>query len=96
MLSIPTTHFVARAKAILHRDARLSLIWSYFTALVIIEVVYFSMSLARFRKAIGRWHEVHYRDLLPENVFALSQVSIFGDHVLLFIGGFLLVLSVYP
>ena len=53
MLTMPTTHFVALAQAILYRGAGLSVVWQHFAALVLIGMVFFSVSLARFRKAIG-------------------------------------------
>jgi len=53
MLSMPTTHFVALAQAILYRGAGFSVVWPKFVALILIGTVFFSVSLARFRKAIG-------------------------------------------
>jgi ABC-2 type transport system permease protein len=53
MSSMPTTHFVALAQAILYRGAGLSVVWPQFVALILIGTVFFSISLARFRKAIG-------------------------------------------
>jgi ABC-2 type transport system permease protein len=53
MLTMPTTHFVALAQAILYRGAGFSIVWPQFAALLLIGAVFFSTSLARFRKAIG-------------------------------------------
>jgi ABC-2 type transport system permease protein len=53
MLSMPTTHFVALAQAILYRGAGFPIVWPQFAALFLIGTVFFSVSLARFRKAIG-------------------------------------------
>ena len=53
MLTMPTTHFVALAQAILYRGAGLSVVWQHFVALILIGTVFFSISLARFRKTIG-------------------------------------------
>lgn len=53
MSSMPTTHFAALAQAILYRGAGLSVVWPQFVALILIGSVFFSISLARFRKAIG-------------------------------------------
>jgi ABC-2 type transport system permease protein len=53
MLTMPTTHFVALAQAILYRGAGFSVVWPHFAALLLIGTVFFSISLARFRKAIG-------------------------------------------
>jgi len=53
MLSMPTTHFVALAQAILYRGAGFPVVWPKFAALLLIGTVFFSVSLARFRKAIG-------------------------------------------
>lgn len=50
----PTTHFVELAQAILYRGAGLAVVWKPFLALAAIGAVLFTVSLARFRKAIGQ------------------------------------------
>jgi ABC-2 type transport system permease protein len=50
----PTTHFVACAQAIHYRGAGLAVIWPHALALAAIGAVFFALSLARFRKAIGQ------------------------------------------
>lgn len=54
MLAAPTTHFVALAQAILFRGAGLGVVWPQFLALVVIGVALFSLSLARFRRAVNQ------------------------------------------
>lgn len=54
MLAAPTTHFVMLAQAILYRGAGLDVVWPQFLALIGIGAVLFSLSLARFRKAISQ------------------------------------------
>lgn len=54
MLIAPTTHFVKFAQAILFRGAGLSVVWPQFAALAAIGIILFSLSLARFRKTLGR------------------------------------------
>lgn len=53
MQAAPTTHFVTFAEAILFRGAGLSVVWPQFAALALIGIVLFSLSLARFRKALA-------------------------------------------
>jgi ABC-2 type transport system permease protein len=53
MLAAPNTHFVMLAQAILFRGAGISVVWPQFVSLVLIGVVLFAISLARFRKTIG-------------------------------------------
>lgn len=53
MQAAPNTHFVIIAQAILYRGAGLSVVWPQFIALVVIGIVLFSLSLARFRKTVG-------------------------------------------
>jgi ABC-2 type transport system permease protein len=52
-LGLPTTHFVALAKAILFRGAGFSIVWPEFLALGVIGTALFVPSLVRFRKTIG-------------------------------------------
>ena len=52
MLLAPTTHFVELSQAILFRSAGLDVVWKQFLVLLLIGSVLFSISLARFRKAI--------------------------------------------
>ncbi|CAO3439111.1 ABC transporter permease [Azospirillum doebereinerae] len=54
MLAAPTTHFVTLAQAILFRGAGLHVVWPQFLALTVIGVILFSLSLARFRRAINQ------------------------------------------
>jgi ABC-2 type transport system permease protein len=54
MLAAPTTHFVQLGQAILFRGAGLSVVWPQLLAMASIGTVLFVLSLARFRKAIGR------------------------------------------
>jgi len=54
MLAAPTTHFVKFAQAILFRGAGLSVVWPQFAALALIGIILFSISLARFRKTLGK------------------------------------------
>lgn len=54
MLLAPTTHFVELGQAILYRGAGLDVVWRPFLALAVIGAVLFSLSLARFRRTIGR------------------------------------------
>ena len=53
MLGAPTTHFVELGQAILFRGAGLGVVWPEFLALLVIGVVLFGFSLARFRKTIS-------------------------------------------
>jgi ABC-2 type transport system permease protein len=62
MLVAPTTHFVKFAQAILFRGAGLSVVWPQFAALALIGTILFSLSLARFRKTLGKMAE---QDALP-------------------------------
>lgn len=48
----PTTHFVAFSQAVLYRGAGIGIVMSQMLALAAIGVVYFAVSLGRFRKAI--------------------------------------------
>jgi len=54
MLAAPTTHFVAAAQAILYRGAGFDVVWPQFLAVLVIGVVLFFASLARFRKTISQ------------------------------------------
>ncbi|NML28828.1 ABC transporter permease [Zoogloea sp. G-4-1-14] len=54
MLLAPTTHFIELSQAILYRGAGLDLVWEPFAYLLVIGAVLFTLSLARFRKAIGQ------------------------------------------
>ncbi|QCJ70192.1 hypothetical protein C9446_10195 [Providencia heimbachae] len=53
MLTMPTTHFVNLAQAILYRGAGFQIVWPQFIILVIIGAVFFSLALVRFRKTIA-------------------------------------------
>lgn len=54
MLTMPTTHFVSLAQAILYRGAGLSIVWPQFLTLLAIGGVFFLIALLRFRKT--DWH----------------------------------------
>lgn len=54
MLAAPTTHFTELSQAILYRGAGLGVVWRPFLALAGIGAVFFLVSLARFRRAIGQ------------------------------------------
>lgn len=49
----PSTHFVAFAQAVLYRGAGIGIVWPSLAALAGIAVVFFGISLARFRAAIA-------------------------------------------
>jgi ABC-2 type transport system permease protein len=53
MLVAPTTHFVKMAQAILFRGAGLDVVWPQLAMITILGAVFFSISLARFRKTIS-------------------------------------------
>ncbi|HGI5213084.1 TPA: ABC transporter permease [Providencia alcalifaciens] len=53
MLTMPTTHFVSLAQAILYRGAGFQIVWPQFAILVVIGSVFFSFALMRFRKTIA-------------------------------------------
>lgn len=53
MLTMPTTHFVSLAQAILYRGADFSIVWPQFLTLLAIGGVFFTIALLRFRKTIG-------------------------------------------
>ena len=53
MLAAPTTHFVSLAQAILYRGAGIEVVWPSFIAIVAIGAVFFTLSLALFRKSLA-------------------------------------------
>ena len=53
MLTMPTTHFVSLAQAILYRGAGFSIVWPQFLTLLAIGAAFFLIALLRFRKTIG-------------------------------------------
>ncbi|EMD1715569.1 ABC transporter permease [Providencia stuartii] len=53
MLTMPTTHFVSLAQAILYRGAGFQIVWPQFIVLFIIGIVFFSFALMRFCKTIA-------------------------------------------
>ncbi|MBW7981685.1 ABC transporter permease [Enterobacillus tribolii] len=53
MLTMPTTHFVSLAQAILYRGADFSIVWPQFVYLLVIGGSFFLIALSRFRKTIG-------------------------------------------
>lgn len=52
MMFAPTTHFVELGQAILYRGAGIEVVWKSFAWLLGIGAVFFTFSLARFRKSI--------------------------------------------
>lgn len=54
MLLAPTTHFVQLGQGILFRGAGIGVVWPSFLALFTIGCLFFSISLARFRKTISQ------------------------------------------
>ncbi len=54
MLAAPTTHFAALGQAVLFRGAGLDVVWPQFLALTVIGLVFFIISLNRFRKTISQ------------------------------------------
>jgi ABC-2 type transport system permease protein len=50
----PTPHFVSFAQAVLYRAAGLDIVWRDLAALAAITLVFFSVALMRFRKAIAQ------------------------------------------
>jgi len=54
MQTMPTTHFVSAAQAILYRGAGLDVVWPQLLAIIAIGGVLFALSLARFRKTISQ------------------------------------------
>ncbi len=53
MQTMPTTHFVSLAQAILYRGADFLIVWPQFIYLIIIGGVFFGAALLRFRKTIS-------------------------------------------
>lgn len=53
MLTMPTTHFVSLAQAILYRGAGFEIVWLQFLTLIAIGGAFFTIALLRFRKTIG-------------------------------------------
>ena len=53
MLVAPTTHFVKMAQAILYRGAGFDVVWPQMLAILVIGAAFFTIALARFRKAIA-------------------------------------------
>ena len=53
MLTMPTTHFVSLAQAILYRGADFAIVWPQFLTLLAIGGAFFGIALVRFRKTIG-------------------------------------------
>lgn len=54
MLIAPTTHFIELSKAILFKDADLSIVWQQFMMLFIIGIVFFYFAHQRFRSTISK------------------------------------------
>ena len=53
MQAAPTTHFVSLAQAILYRGAGLDVVWPQFIILILTGIIFFCITLVRFRKTIG-------------------------------------------
>ena len=53
MLTMPTTHFVSLAQAILYRGAGFEIVWPQFLTLMAIGGAFFTIAQLRFRKTIG-------------------------------------------
>lgn len=53
MLTMPTTHFVSLAQAILYRGAGFEIVLPQFLTLMAIGGAFFTIALLRFRKTIG-------------------------------------------
>ncbi len=53
MLTMPTTHLVSLAQAMLYRGASFAIVWPQFLTLLAIGGVFFTIALLRFRKTIG-------------------------------------------
>jgi ABC-2 type transport system permease protein len=49
----PTPHFVSFAQAVLYRAAGLDIVWPQLAALAAITMVFFGVSLTRFRKTLA-------------------------------------------
>lgn len=54
MLFAPTTHFVSASQSILYRGAGIELIWKQMVIIFTIGLVFYSVSLTRFRKTLSR------------------------------------------
>lgn len=54
MLIAPTTHFIELSKAILFKDADLSIVWQQFMMLLVIGIVFFYFAHKRFRSTISK------------------------------------------
>ncbi len=55
MLTMPTTHFVSLAQAILYRGAGFGIVWPQFLTLLAIGSAFFLIALLRFRRRLARW-----------------------------------------
>ncbi len=52
MMATPTTYYVKLAQSILFRGAGMSIVWPEFLAMTGVGIVFFALSLARFRKSV--------------------------------------------
>jgi len=52
MLTMPTTHFVSLAQAILYRGAGFDVIWRDLLAMTGVGACFFTVALLRFRRAV--------------------------------------------
>lgn len=51
---LPSTHFIKFAQAVLYRGAGLDIVWPQLAAVTAIGIVFFMVSLARFRKSLAQ------------------------------------------
>ena len=56
MQAAPTTHFVRISQAILYRGAGLEIVWPHLLAISLIGAIFFSISLATFRRSLATAH----------------------------------------
>ena len=52
MMAAPTTYYVKLAQSILFRGAGISIVWPEFLAMTGVGIVFFALSLSRFRKSV--------------------------------------------
>lgn len=61
MLTMPTTHFVSLAQAILYRGASFTIVWPQFLILFAIGGAFFTIAQLRFARQLVRWHKTWSR-----------------------------------
>lgn len=52
MQFVPSTHYVSFSQAVLFRDASIDIVWPQMAAMAVIGMIFFTVALLRFRKAI--------------------------------------------